>query len=341
MSKKILYLGNKLSHKGSNLTTIETLSSNLSRLGFEVYTYSAKKNKLLRLIDMLLAVVFHRKADILLIDTYSTSAFWFAYFSAKIAQRYHLKYIPILHGGQLPERLNNSPKHCKALFSNAYVNIAPSKFMYNTFKTQGFDHIICIPNALNLAMYPYKKRSKLQPKLLWVRAFAKIYNPILALKMLKKILIIHPNATLSMVGPQKDGSLEVCKIFAQKHNLPVTFTGKLPKEKWIEYAKDFDIFINTTTVDNTPISLLEAMALGLPVISTNVGGIPYLIEHEKNGILVKSDDANALKKGILKLINDPGLAEKLSENGRKTVEEYDWDKIKNQWVKVLNGKNFT
>jgi len=93
-----------------------------------------------------------------------------------------------------------------------------------------------------------------------------------------------------MVGPDKDGSMEVCKKYVLINNLPVTFTGKLKKKNWTGLASKFDIFINTSNIDNSPLSVIEAMALGLPVITTNVGGIPFLIDHKVDGILI---DKNA------------------------------------------------
>ena len=85
------------------------------------------------------------------------------------------------------------------------------------------------------------------------------------------------DATLAMIGPDVDGSLTKVKDLARKKNLDVNFTGKLSKPEWINYSKDFNVFINTTNFDNTPVSVIEAMALGLPVVSTNVGGMPFLI----------------------------------------------------------------
>ena len=80
-----------------------------------------------------------------------------------------------------------------------------------------------------------------------------------------------------MVGPDKDGSLEKTKQYAKEKGVlhRVRFTGGLSKTEWIELSKDYNIFINTTNVDNTPVSVMEAMALGFPVISTNVGGVPF------------------------------------------------------------------
>ncbi|RRO21461.1 glycosyltransferase family 4 protein [Flavobacteriaceae bacterium 14752] len=336
MKKQILYLGNKLAFKNRNITTIEQLSEHLKMLSFEVKTYSNKKNKIRRLLSMLWAIVKHKNFDYLLIDTYSTSAFWFAWLSAKVAQFFKLKYILILHGGNLPERLNKNPKLCQSLFSNAYINIAPSNYLFEEFNKAGFNNLKLIPNSIEIKNYSFKKRSLLKPKLLWVRAFSDIYNPLLAIKVLKELLKEYPEAELSMVGPFKDESIQHCKDFAKKHQLPVTFTGKLPKEDWLAYAKDFDIFLNTTNVDNTPVSVIEAMALGIPVVTTNVGGLPYLLSHQKNAFLVNPDDVNAMLEAILNLLQNQELAQNLSQNGRELAETFDWEVVKDQWQNILN-----
>ncbi len=335
MGVKILYLGNKLSVKNRNLTTIEQLSFRLESLSFEIKTYSDKRNKIRRLLSMLWAIVKHKDFDFLLIDTYSTSAFWFAWLSAKLAQVFKLKYILILHGGKLPERLEKNPKLCQSLFSKAYLNIAPSNYLFQEFKKVGFNNLKLIPNSIEIKNYQFKERQVLKPKLLWVRAFADIYNPLLALKVLKALLKHYPEAKLSMVGPFKDDSIKHCKDFAKQNQLPVTFTGKLPKEDWIAYAKDFDIFLNTTNVDNTPISVIEALALGLPVVTTNVGGLPYLLSHQKNALLVNPNQVNEMQKAILKLLNNRELGLQLSQNGRELAETFDWDVVKHQWQEVL------
>ena len=335
MDKRILYVGNKLSDKNRNISTIESLSRKLVSLNYCVKTYSNRKNKFLRLISMLSAVIRHKNFDYILIDTYSTSAFWYAWMTAKLSKFFKLKYIMFLHGGDLPKRLDKNPKICKTLFSQALINISPSNYLFTVFKNKGFENVKLIPNTIEIKNYNFKKRDTFKPHLLWVRAFAEIYNPILALKVLKLLLRDYPEAQLSMIGPFKDDSIEHCKAYAKKHQLPVKFTGKMTKEDWISYAKDFDIFINTTNVDNTPVSVIEAMALGLPIVTTNVGGLPYLLEDQKQALLVKPDDEQAMTNAILDLLHDQNLAQKLSQNGRQLAETFDWEVVKHQWKAVL------
>jgi glycosyltransferase involved in cell wall biosynthesis len=140
-----------------------------------------------------------------------------------------------------------------------------------------------------------------------------------------------------MVGPDKDGSLQEVKDFAKQLNVlnNVTFTGVLSKEKWHQISEDYDLFINTTTIDNTPVSIIEAMALGLPIVSTNVGGMPYLIDHNKNGILVDSDNENEMANAIIQLLHNPAKAIEFSQNARNKALSFDIELIKKEWLKIL------
>ncbi len=105
------------------------------------------------------------------------------------------------------------------------INVAPSGYLYNAFAKAGFSNIKHIPNTIELENYPFKERLVFKPNLLWVRSFAEIYNPLMAIKVLEKLLQKYPEATLTMVGPDKDGSLALCEEYARKHQSPCTFYG--------------------------------------------------------------------------------------------------------------------
>lgn len=333
--KKLLYIGNNL--KNTTPTSIILLSRMLGELGYEVYTYSKINNKLFRLFDMCFGVLKHRKADFVLVDTYSTLNFYYAFIISQLARILKIKYIPILRGGNLPFRLVQNPKLCELIFKNAFINVALSNYLLENFKRNDFKTIF-IPNIINIKNYNFKERIIVEPKLLWVRAFDTIYNPEMAIKVLSVLKKTHPNASLCMVGPDKDGSLEQSKSTALKYGVQdaVEFTGLLDKKTWIERSKEFSIFINTTTVDNTPVSVLEAMALGLPVVSTNVGGIPYLINNSVNGVLVENNNELEMANAIVKLIEDPIETLTMSKNARKLVEGFDVEVVKKEWRKLLN-----
>lgn len=336
MSKTLLYIGNKLSSSTTNPTTHGMLEAGLTGEGYRVISASPYKNKFLRLSHMKLVFFLnYRRAEFVLIDVYSTQNFWYAVLMGRLSNLFSKKYIPILHGGDLKNRFKNSPKATKKLLEHAHYIISPSLYLKTEVENLGFSRVKFIPNPLVLEKYEFKVRETFQPKLLWVRAFDEIYNPMLALHTIQLLLKKYPKAELCMVGPDKDGSLSAAQKYAQKHSLPVKFTGKLKKKEWISLSEEYDIFINSSDIDNTPVSVIEAMALGLPVVSTNVGGIPYLIEEGRTGLLVTPRNPEAMVEKIISLLENPGKAKLMAENGREKTKEFDWELIKAEWDKVL------
>ena len=284
---------------------------------------------------MLWSVIQHRKVDCVLIDTYSTTNFWYAFVISQLCRFLGIKYIPILHGGNLSFRLVNNPIICKMIFKQAHINVSPSLFLLDKFKINGYENIIHIPNAIQIDEYPFFERKRTIPSLLWVRSFAKIYNPIMAIEVFALLKKKQPNATLCMIGPDKDGSLLVAKKRAKELKVEVLFTGKLSKTDWIIKAKEFDIFINTTHFDNMPVSVIEAMSLGLAIVSTNVGGIPFLLEDKKNALLVPDNDIDKMVEAIDRLLENQALFDEMVTNARKRSEQYEWQIVKQKWLTIL------
>ncbi|SFU62131.1 Glycosyltransferase involved in cell wall bisynthesis [Pustulibacterium marinum] len=338
--KNLLYIGNKLSHSGVTVTTIETLGNKFQEEGFSVIYASSVKNKTLRMLHMVWVFLINQyKTDAILIDTYSTSNFYYAVVIGQLAKLFRKPYIPILHGGNLESRLKNNSKLAYPLFSKSLANVAPSLFLKSIFENYGYKNTVFIPNPIDVKEYSFLKREKTSLKLLWVRSFASLYNPLLAVKAVEELMKRGYNVELCMVGPQKDQSWDDCHAYTQKYSLPVKFTGKLTKSEWLSLSKQYDVFINTTTIDNTPLSVLEAMALGLPVISTNVGGIPFLIRHKKNGMLISSNDLEGLVNTLIELHENPDLVASLSNAGRAYVSSLDWSLAKKKWLALLQISN--
>ena len=155
-------------------------------------------------------------------------------------------------------------------------------------------------------------------------------------------LLAHdfPEIQLVMVGPDKgDGSLGQTKAAAAAAGVShlIKFPGAVPKKEVPVWLKEADIFLNTTDVDNTPVSLMEAMASGLCIVSTNVGGIPYLLEHEQDALLVPPDDPQAMARAVRRILTEPGLGEHLSRQARRKAEQFDWSVVLPRWEALLAG----
>ncbi|MEP3837187.1 MAG: glycosyltransferase family 4 protein [Algibacter sp.] len=335
--KTLIYIGNKSGvSKNANLSSIDLLVPLFEKAGFKVYTASSKSKIIFRLLDMLWVCYKHKKeSDYVLIDTYSTLNFYYAYFVSQLCKCLNLRYVTMLRGGNLPERIKKSPKLSKAIFNNAHVNIAPSIYIKSKFQEVGFKNIINISNSIELKNYKFQPRTFGKVNLLWVRSFSKIYNPLLAIDILKGLRDKGIESSLCMVGPDSDGSLKKVQDYAQKLNVDVRFTGKLSKLEWIKLSEAYNIFINTTNFDNMPISVIEAMALGLPIVSTNVGGMPFLIENYKNGLLVPPNSSGLFVEAIQEIINNPQETNQIIKEARLFAEKLDWNIIEKQWVKVL------
>ncbi|MFK5889308.1 MAG: glycosyltransferase family 4 protein [Flavobacteriaceae bacterium] len=332
----ILYVGNDLTLKTGYNSTIAVLSKLLME-NFQVKVVSNKQNKFQRLLDMCLTVIKRRnKTDYILIDTFSTSNFYFALIVSQLARLFNIKYIPILHGGNLPYRLERSKWLSNKIFLYSYANVAPSHYLKNAFQNKGFG-VIFIPNILTISDYSFKSRKSIKPNLLWVRAFNKTYNPVMAIEVLNLLREHYPEAKLCMIGPFKDASYQDVLDRIKKYNLEngIEITGVLPRRKWLKKSAAYDVFINTTDFDNTPVSVMEAMALGLPIVSTNAGGLPFLIDDKNDGILVDKNDAKQMVKEIVKLLKNPLIAYKLAAEARKKAESFDWENVKQKWYRVI------
>lgn len=332
----VLYFGNMLSIHGKSPSFIEAIVPKLQK-HMDIAAYSNKANKLSRLFDMIFGFYRHKsRCELVLIDCYSSTAFWYVVFVSTLARWHKVPYVPILHGGDLPSRLKSWPRVCKFVFSYSKTNVSPSLYLKEHFSKAGFQ-VTYIPNFIELEQYPFLKRVSLKPKLLWVRAFHRVYNPTLAIDILKLLSVKFSNTILCMIGTDKDGSMEEVKskAYAEGVSHQLEITGYLSKDEWRSKSKEFDIFINTTNFDNMPVSVVEAMALGLPVVSTDAGGLPYLIHHMDDGIIANKGDAASFVEAIEKLVLEPELASKLSGNARLKVEGFDWAVVRNQWRDLI------
>jgi glycosyltransferase involved in cell wall biosynthesis len=338
----LLYIGNYLNSKHSNVSSIHILGALLEAEGNVVYYSSKQENKLLRLVDMLYSCIkYYKQVDMVIIDTYSTQNFYYALLCSQLCRILKLPYTCNLNGGNLPYRLKQYPYLCGLIFNHATYNVAPSLYLKNAFEFHGFTRVVHIPNTFHIKDYPFMDRTFDAPKLLWVRSFAKLYHPKMAVRVLEALLRKGHHAELCMVGPDSDGSLADVKRFAQSLEVTVTFTGKLSKAEWVHLSKAYNVFINTTNFDNTPVSVIEAMALGLPIVSTNVGGMPFLVEHQNHGLLVPAGDVNAMADAIVQLFEFPEQRNAMIAKARQLTEQFDWQEVKPLWNAVLNQKLVT
>jgi glycosyltransferase involved in cell wall biosynthesis len=336
----VLFVGNFLSASVGNRAVCEELSDRLAGSGWRVLTTSSRPGRVARMADMLAAVWRYRRVfDVAHIDVYSGPSFVWAEAAAFALGTLGKPYILTLHGGALPEFARRWPRRTRRLLRSAARVTAPSSYLLEGLRSYG-NALRLIPNAIELARYPFRLRDRPRPRLVWVRAFHQIYDPSLAVRALALVRSRHPDATLDMIGPDKhDRSLDAARAAAGELGVgaAVRFHGAAPKAEIPSWIDRGDIFLNTTTIDNTPVSVVEAMACGACVVSTRIGGVPHLVRDGAEGLLTEPRDPEAMAAAVDRLVSTPALAARLSRSARSKTEQFDWSVVLPQWHELLEA----
>lgn len=309
--------------------------------GYSVRMTSATPNRALRLVDTVKSLLaWRQQIDLVILMVFSGPAFAMADVASLVTRWTGKPLVLWLHGGNLPEFSLHHPHWVRRILRRGHLIVSPSDYLAHHFRGFGFP-VRVIPNVLSIENYPFRVRSSVQPRLLWMRTFEDIYNPGMAVRALGRLKQEYPLATLTMAG-QDRGLLEPTRRLAVESGLgeSIRFVGFLDLAGKQQEFSVHDIFLNTNQVDNMPVSVVEAAAFGLPIVATAVGGLPYMLEHEKTGLLVASEDVQGMADAVVRLVREPGLAARLSQNGRLLAESSAWPGIYNQWeqlfVEILN-----
>jgi glycosyltransferase involved in cell wall biosynthesis len=338
IKKNILLVGNFFSSKGGNCTIAEDLAERLGRVGYSIITTSSQRSRPLRLLEMIFKTwACRQEYQMAYVEVYSGAAFLWAEAVCRVLHLMKKPYLLALHGGNLPIFAQRWPERVKRLLEDASRVTAPSRYLQEAMHSYRSD-ICLVPNLIELEDYSFRSRSKPNPHLVWLRAFHTIYNPEMAIHVIALLQKSFPTVHLTMIGPDKDdGSFQKTQELVEELALQdhIAIVPGIPKSQVPEYLARADIFINTTNVDNTPVSVLEAMACGLCVVSTNVGGIPNLLDDGQDALLVSADDPEAMVKAVETILIEPGLAERLSRNAYRKAEQFDWPVILPQWEQLF------
>jgi glycosyltransferase involved in cell wall biosynthesis len=168
------------------------------------------------------------------------------------------------------------------------------------------------------------------------RNFEPLYNVACTLRAFQVIQLAHPDATLTLVG---GGSEEpALRRLADHLGLRrVRFVGRVPPGEISRFYAEADIYLQTPDIDNMPGSVLEAFASGLPVVSTAAGGVPAILTDEVHGLLVPPGDHAAAARAVLRLVDEAGLADRLSQAASATCRDYTWRAVRDRWLAVYRS----
>ncbi|MGZ8224737.1 MAG: glycosyltransferase family 4 protein [Methylobacter sp.] len=238
-------------------------------------------------------------------------------------------------GGEAEDYFKKSIKWVRPSIKKATAVAVPSGYLKKIFSDFGIDSQV-IPNIINLQRFIPKNKigliNPLQPHLIITRNLEPIYGISTAIKAVALLSQTVPGIKLSIAGsgPQKE---ELQYLVTEgKLEKNIIFTGRLTPEEMAELYQNSDIMLNPTTVDNMPNSILEAMASGIAVVTTDVGGIPYIVKNNKTALFTEVNNPGLMAKQINRLLGEPELYQELVNNGLQDVQQYAWTEIRALWL---------
>lgn len=331
---RVLLLGTFLPASLGSPAVSEGLGERLAAGGWTVYLHSRKTGRVARLRDTV-AVAWRLRSDysVALVDVFSGRAFALAEAACWSLRRARKPYVLALHGGSLPAFARRWPRRVRRLLDSAALVTMPSGYLTAELGPLTAP-VRVMPNPISLAHYPFEVRATPRSRLIWLRAFHRIYGAKLACEVLARLRSDHPEARLVMIGHDKrDGSLEEVRDFVETAGLTdhVRLVGPVAKSDVPRWLSGSDIFLNTASVDHAPVSVLEAQACGLCVVSTDAGGLRQALTHGHDGLLAPAGDPDALAAGVRRILAEPGLGEGLSRHARERAAAHDWDLWLPRW----------
>ena len=238
----------------------------------------------------------------------------------------------VYHSGEADDHLTRWRRFLRPCLALARRIVVPSEFLRDVFARHGHETLV-IPNVVDLSAFVYRERVPLRPRLISARSVEAPYavdNTVRAFALLKRR---RPDAVLTVAG----GGSELSRVKALAESLNVSgirFLGAVRPEAMPRLLDEADLFVNSSIVDNQPVSLLEAFAAGTPVISTPSGGIARMVRDGENGRLVPAGHPEAMAAAIDDLLARPDGGRSLARRAREEVERHAWPRVRPLWDAV-------
>ena len=240
------------------------------------------------------------------------------------------------HSGEAQDHLDHWGALVHPWLRLADEVVVPSPYLARVFQGHGYQPRV-IHNVVDTTRFAFRARLPLAPRLLCARNLDVYYGVDTVLRAFALVRARHPTATLTLAGHgPEEGRLRA--LAAHLGEQGIRFTGKVDPQSMPRLYDDADVFVNCSVVDNQPVSVLEAFAAGLPVVTTPAGGIPDMVRHEETGLLVAPADPGATASAVEALLADPGHAVDLAARARGEVEEYTWPRVRAAWMSAYTGR---
>ena len=247
-----------------------------------------------------------------------------------------MRSVPIIvnyRGGSADAFFANAPGYVLRMLARASLCVTPSAFLHTVFAKYGLPSTV-IPNIVDLVRFsPAPPRAfGNAPHLVVTRNLEPIYDVATAIRAFALIRTTYPGATLTVAGTGPELARLRALVARLELDGAVHFSGGIENVGMPILYASADCALNSSTVDNMPIAILEAFASGVPVVSTCAGGIPDLVAHGVNGLLVPLGDDQALAREALRVFQNPQLASDLRQAGLQEAQKYAWPQVRAMWL---------
>ena len=252
-----------------------------------------------------------------------------------VSKLYGKKVVLNYHSGEAEDHLRRWRRSTIPILNLVDKLVVPSDYLVRVFSKFGID-ARAIFNIIDLDKFQFHERSPLRPVFLSNRNLEIHYGVDCLLRAFARIQQQVPEAILTVVG---DGSQrQALDNLSSELNLRNTsFTGRVEHEEIYQHYSASDVYLNASRIDNQPLSLLEAFACGLPIVTTDAGGIPDIVTDGETGLLVPVDDYDALADRTLKLLAEQNLADTLARQARTECARYTWAAVCEQWLHLYHS----
>jgi glycosyltransferase involved in cell wall biosynthesis len=247
-----------------------------------------------------------------------------------LGRLYGKKVLLNYHSGEAEDHLANWRLTALPIIRLAETIVVPSDYLVEVFARFGIK-ARAIPNVVELDVFRYRERHPIRPVFLTSRLHEPLYNVPCVLRAFRLIQDEYPDASLTVAG---DGGMRPqLEQLARELGLRNTrFVGRVPWDDMPDMYDAADVYLTATDIDNMPGSVIECMSCGLPVVTTDAGGVPYIVTHEETALIVRRGDHEALAASAIRLLRDDTLAVRLGRNGREACLRFTWPAVRNAWL---------
>jgi L-malate glycosyltransferase len=277
-----------------------------------------------------------RRADVVHIFSASYWSFLLAPLPAILAARVLGKRIILhYHSGEAEDHLARWSSLVHPWLRLVNDIVVPSDYLRKVFARHGYRTRV-IRNVVDTSCFRYRERIPPRPRLLSTRNLEPYYqveNTIRAFALLKTLF---PDAILTIVGSGSQAE-ELRHMVSMLGLEGVRFVGAVRPSLLPALYDAADIFVNSSVVDNQPVSVLEALASGLLVVTTGPGDIAAMVRDGDTGLLVPPGDPAAMAKAVTGLLDDPDRARLMARRAKGEIDRYTWTAVRNEWAAVYAG----